>query len=362
MGDAKQRFDSPPIPSLSLEQCRLIVENVADFVLLVDGESRVLYANRPTPSIDRDSLIGSPALDHLVEPYRQRARQALQQALVTGQAQAVEVQTVYGDWWDSRLLSASDGDGSSMVMIACMDVTARKQAQEALHNEQQTLRQLLDLQERDRRMTVCDIHDGFAQQAVAALMNFQAFGNLYAQDPQQAQAVFERGMHLLQAGIDEARQLISGLRPPILDESGIVAAVNHLLNPLNPLQHLETEFQHSLPERLPRELETTVFRIVQEAVTNARRHSRSPRVRVRIVQEGDQIVIEVEDWGEGFDAATVDQSRFGLKGIRERARLLGGEAAIESWPGRGTRILVCLPCLLSGPDDPPGAPPKNARV
>jgi signal transduction histidine kinase len=96
-------------------------------------------------------------------------------------------------------------------------------------------------------------------------------------------------------------------------------------------------------ERLPGELETTIFRIVQEALTNVERHAESARAEVSITERDGVIRIEVRDRGVGFDPEAVVDGHFGLEGIRERARLSGGSAAIESAPGKGTTVTVELP-------------------
>ena len=98
-------------------------------------------------------------------------------------------------------------------------------------------------------------------------------------------------------------------------------------------------------DRLEPLLEATVYRIVREAVTNLNRHSQSDRSEIRLTQVGDRLQIEIEDWGIGFDPAGVGKDRFGLQGIRERARLLGGRAVISSAPGKGTRVFVDLPVV-----------------
>ncbi len=92
-------------------------------------------------------------------------------------------------------------------------------------------------------------------------------------------------------------------------------------------------------------MENAIFRIVQESVTNARRHSRSKNVRIELVQHGPLVRMVVQDWGVGFDPAVVGEGNFGLAGIRQRARLLGGTAKIESSPGQGTRVRVELPVV-----------------
>ena len=108
---------------------------------------------------------------------------------------------------------------------------------------------------------------------------------------------------------------------------------------------LQVEFSHDLQfSRLARPLETVVFRIIQEAITNAEKHSGSDKVRLSLVQGDNQLQLEVRDWGVGFDPEGVGESRFGLRGMRERAQLFGGCATIDSSPA-GTRIIVGLPIV-----------------
>jgi signal transduction histidine kinase len=90
-------------------------------------------------------------------------------------------------------------------------------------------------------------------------------------------------------------------------------------------------------------LETNLFRIIQESLTNALRHSNSSRVRILLNRVGQQIQIEVKDWGCGFDPQKVTQERLGIRGICQRAEAFGGQATIDSAPGQGTRIVVEMP-------------------
>jgi len=90
-------------------------------------------------------------------------------------------------------------------------------------------------------------------------------------------------------------------------------------------------------------LENSVFRIVQECIANACRHSKSKKVKVELTQEDDQLRIEVHDWGVGFDVKRVKEGHFGLEGIHERARFFGGHAVIKSAPRKGTDVIVELP-------------------
>ena len=209
---------------------------------------------------------------------------------------------------------------------------------------QQPLREWLELSERERQLVAYEIHDGFVQQATGALMHLQAFRELRDRAPEQASKALDLAMASLEEGIREARRLMAGLRPPVLEEAGLVAALDDLARDANRREQAEIEFSHSVQfDRLSPVLETAIFRIAQESLTNACRHSGSEKVQISLAQDGDRVHLEIRDWGIGFAPEKVDQSRFGLRGIRERASLLGGRAAIETSPGQGTRVAVEVP-------------------
>jgi signal transduction histidine kinase len=209
---------------------------------------------------------------------------------------------------------------------------------------QRSAESIWDIHERDRQLTAYEIHDGFAQKATAALMQLQAFEGLRDHDPEQAEEAFHAASSLIKQSIEEARSVITGLQPPMLQEAGLIAAIDTLVNDVRMMGGPEIEFSHNGNfDDLASPLEHAVFRIVQECLTNARRHSGSDIVRIRLMQSGDRVQTEVEDDGIGFDPRQVPPDRFGLRGIRKRAEVLGGVVQIDSTPGCGTRIAVRLP-------------------
>jgi len=226
------------------------------------------------------------------------------------------------------------------------DITERKRVEEALQRQYCTLKHLLHSSDHERQLIAYEIHDGLAQQLAGAMMQFQAFDHLKSKKPREAAKAYDAAITILQQAHFEARRLIAGVRPPILDESGVVEAVAHLVHEVGREKGPKIEYHSKVDfDRLDPTLENAIYRIAQEGQTNACRHSRSERVSVRLLQRGDRVRIEIRDWGVGFDPKAVPKTHFGLEGIRQRARLLGGKCSIRSKAGKGTSISVELPVV-----------------
>jgi signal transduction histidine kinase len=226
------------------------------------------------------------------------------------------------------------------------EVEERRQIEEDIRREHETLRRLMESSDRERRLIAYEIHDGLAQQLAGAVLHFQNFDRLRCEQPDEAVRSLDVVKELIDQSLSEVRRLISGLRPPLLEELGVVAALESLTAACGQGPPRVELVENVGPKRFAPLLENSVFRIVQEALTNARRYGKSDKVRVELAGQEDDLRIEIRDWGVGFDPEKVATSSYGLQGIRERARLLGGEAAIESKPGEGTRIVVTLPLAV----------------
>jgi len=188
-----------------------------------------------------------------------------------------------------------------------------------------------------------EIHDGLVQEITGAKMLLESLLQDEEAAPQRMRAEIRQAVELAGRAVVEARRLIEGLRPAVLEEWGVAAAVRKLIRDRGATRPT-VEFSADLErERLDPLVEASLYRIVQEAVANATRHSDSDRVQVRLSQVGGRIYLEIRDWGRGFDPERVGANCLGLQGIREQARLLRGRAVIESAPSEGTRILVDLP-------------------
>jgi signal transduction histidine kinase len=208
--------------------------------------------------------------------------------------------------------------------------------------------------EDERRRLARDLHDGPAQTLAAALFGVDLAVSALERAPATAREELLAARTLVRDALDDVRALMAGLRPRLLDERGLVVALRSLAA-MPPLWGTEVSVETQgidAEQRLPADVELALFRIAQEAVSNARRHGAASRVRVSLaVRRGIAELLVVDD-GRGFlwEPGFLWSSRgAGLPGMRERAELLGGTLRVESAPGAGTRIAATVPVPLRSP-------------
>jgi PAS domain S-box-containing protein len=217
--------------------------------------------------------------------------------------------------------------------------------------------QLLAAQEEERRRVAYDIHDGLAQTAAAAHHHLQAFARHHPPGSPQGQEQLDEALEIVRGVVGEARHLIHDLRPTVLDDFGLAAAVRLQVDALQ-AEGLEVGLEDALgDERLPPEIETTLFRVAQEALTNVRKHAPASRVRVALDRSGRAVRLLVRDEGRGFQPDEAKRGngpgeRVGLSSMRERVSLLGGRFELHSEPGAGTTLKaeVELPAMREDVD------------
>jgi two-component system sensor histidine kinase DegS len=205
--------------------------------------------------------------------------------------------------------------------------------------------------EDERRRLARDLHDGPAQTLAAALFGVDLAVSALDRAPATARDELLAARALVRDALDDVRALMAGLRPHLLEQRGLVVALNALAA-MPPLWGTEVSVETrgiSAEERLPAEVEIALLRIAQEAVSNARRHGAASHVRVSLAVSRGVAELLVVDDGRGFlyEPEFLWASRGeGLPGMRERAELLGGTLRVESAPAAGTRIAVTLPLPL----------------
>jgi signal transduction histidine kinase len=201
------------------------------------------------------------------------------------------------------------------------------------------MRYSLAAAEQERRRWARELHDDTLQ-ALGALQMLLSSA-LRRGSPEALEEAMRDAVEHIGTEIESLRTLIAELRPAALDELGLEPALESLVGRLATVEGVETELDVAVGERLGREMETTVYRLVQEALTNIAKHARAERVSVRVAREDGGVRVEVRDDGSGFDPATPTEG-FGLLGMRERVTLAGGRLDVSSDRG-GTTVSAMLP-------------------
>jgi PAS domain S-box-containing protein len=316
-----------------------------EFIVVVDRAGTMRFCNEVGDGYTEEQVRGHSIFEFSLPEATQELKRKLQEVFDTGSGRTLETQARGGDgeliYFSVRLGPILHEGRTKAVVICCENILPLKTSEQTLKSERNVLRRMLEIQERERQLISYEIHDGLAQYLAGALMHLEAFRHAYRVGPDARE--FAEGIRLMRTAAEEARRLIGGLRPPALDELGIVDALESLVADAR-TEIPSVTFSHSLPaSRLPPGLETTIFRVVQESLSNARRHSGAQAASVDVARVGGAVRIVVRDEGGGFDPARVPEDRFGLEGIRQRCRLFGAEPRIESAPGRGTTIAALLP-------------------
>jgi PAS domain S-box-containing protein len=333
---------------------RILLDQMYAGAVTLTPEGVIVYCNRRFADIVRTPLggvIGSP-LSRFVAP----AEQAELEALVTrgreertrgelvvraGDGTAVPIDVTFAPL---RLEGSAEPSGVIGVVV---DATERKQ-QERLRNR--LIEQVMTAQDEERGRIARELHDETGQSLTALMVGLRTMegSRTLAQAVQLAQQLREIAAQTL---IDVGR-LARGLHPSILDDLGLAAAVTRHLEEVAALHgiivDMRVEGHDAKP--LPALVQSTVYRVLQEALTNVAKHADARRVSVRLLRDESTVELRVRDDGVGFepdavpgDAAAVKRRGLGLQGMRERAALLGGTVRLESKPGRGTMITARFP-------------------
>jgi PAS domain S-box-containing protein len=243
----------------------------------------------------------------------------------------------------AKAFHGSDGKVDFAVGIV-EDISVRTRADEALKSERRALWRMLQASDHQRQTISYGIHDGLAQYLASAEMQFQTYESTRQHLQEPADNSYQSGVELVRQAHVEARRLIRDLRPPFINEIGLASAISRLVQEQVRSGGPKLECDCNLDvDPLPGILAHSLYRIAQEALTNACKYSESNRVKVTLVQEGQDVRLEVRDWGVGFDPRLIQEGHFGLEEMRQRVRLLGGRLNIQSTPGSGTIIQAVLP-------------------
>ena len=226
------------------------------------------------------------------------------------------------------------------------DVTEQQQQEANLHHLSQ---ELIRIRDTERRQTAIELHETVGQSLASLKMCLGRLREALPEDDERSRGLVRDSMNLAEDAVREVRVVSYLMHPAMLDEGGLSPALRWLVRGFSERSGIEVKFE--IPEhfeRCPRDIETAVFRIVQESLTNIHRYSGSRTARIRVEREAGVIRVEVQDAGCGLPpplkrGEPAGFSGVGIAGMRERVRQLNGQFAIESAPGRGTLVRALLP-------------------
>jgi PAS domain S-box-containing protein len=227
-------------------------------------------------------------------------------------------------------------EGEVQVICSVRDVQAVRRLQNFSEGA-------LRASEEERKRIARELHDDTAQRLATLILRARQLA--FESDHPARHALFEEVREEIVDAADEVRRMARGLRPPELEELGLGHAVQAHVRTLRESGALDVDAEiHPIGNDLSATAKLALYRIIQEALSNVRRHSGSGRAGLRLSRDGDQIVAEVVDAGQGFDLATAveGQRGLGLIGMQERATMIGGRITVESAPGEGTRVRVTV--------------------
>jgi two-component system, NarL family, sensor kinase len=213
---------------------------------------------------------------------------------------------------------------------------------------------LFNIQDEERRRIARELHDGTAQNLFAISVNLQRLGHLSPANGDEADRLIVESQSLVEQSLKEIRTLSYLLHPPLLDQAGLVSALQWYVEGFSKRSGIDIEVYAQPIGRLAPDVEMALFRVVQEALSNVRRHSESASASIRLEHRHSQVVLEIKDQGRGlslegngFDASGSVCPGVGIPGMKQRLRQLGGKLEITS-NGDGTTVSAVVPIANGG--------------
>ncbi|QEH34815.1 Oxygen sensor histidine kinase NreB [Aquisphaera giovannonii] len=323
---------------------RRLVEFASEGHLRTDGQGIVLEANQVACMIldcPKEFLLGKPLGLFVAQSHRSRFYQGL--AGLHRNADWDEFEVLLGKGPRLAIVRAmslppEEGEPGDFQWVL-KDVTERRQA-EAIRGD--LMRRLVRAQEDERRRIARELHDSLGQLLTALLLEVRAVRDAGPLTDGAAERL-DRVRGLAEEINRAAHELAVRLRPTALDDLGLQAASRAHLEEWSARTGVPAQFQAFGMEgcRFPPDVETALYRVLQEALTNVAKYAEARRVAVVIEHQGGRVILAVEDDGAGFDTDEASaRGRLGLLGMRERMALLGGTLELESRPGAGTTVIA----------------------
>ena len=344
----------------SQQQQRALLDNIPDMAWLKDRESRYLAVNPAylqALGLSENEVLGRSPVDiwpaDIAEVYLRTDHAVLK----SGRRRRYEESRIGPDgvlrWFETIKSPIRDERGRIVGTVGISrDISERKAIADEILTSRAQLRELSHylqtVREEERARISRELHDELGQTLTAMKLELSLLHERLPSARPPLKARVQRLIELVNGSVADLRRIASDLRPLMLDELGLVAAIRWLTETVAARGHMEVKLTFDREDvAYEGNVSTAAFRIVQEALTNVARHSGATRVVVSFRHEGDALTIEIVDNGSGLATSLTASAgeHHGLLGMRERAYMLGGSVIIDNGPDGGARVLATLPLV-----------------
>ncbi len=333
---------------ISPEYADNIIRSMTESLIVVSPAGNIEIVNVTTCALlgyEEKEIVSQP-IGKIIAEEDELKESGIEDLIKKGSVQNVEKAYLSKDGTKIPMLfsgSVIRNDDGKIRGIVCLaqDITERKRAEEQVRN---LIKDTLNAQEAERERICLDVHDGVTQTLASAFQYLQTMETTLPEGSRARQLLL-RASALVKQAIQESREVINSLQPATLRDLGLIPTLRQEIRQMKQEMGWQDDFKADVV-RLPADIEAGLYRIIHEAITNARKHANTKRLRIRISSRGNRVKVEVRDWGVGFNYDLQNMSpghSTGLLSMRKRAELLQGVCDIQSSPGQGTTVHVEIP-------------------
>ncbi len=342
----------------SLSNWYSLVHNAPDTILTVETRGRISFINKPMWGYSISALMGTNICDHVPETERPKLLQCLEQAFRYNKRSMCEITGINGDrkrWFNfcfgtpHGIVSYGIGSTTTTTTLMIQEISDQKQTEASLRESGRQLRDFAArveaVREEERTRVAREIHDELGQSLTVLKLDAAWIMKKKTGGTGEVRERMKEMISQIDDTIERVRRISSELRPSILDDLGLLAALEWQVDQFRKRTKIRTELVSNVDGlNLPLETSAALFRVVQEGLTNVMRHARATKVRITLEVKQNDLRISIVDNGVGIKRGTeTDLRSIGIVGMRERITRLDGTFNILSERGKGTRLDIVIP-------------------